>query len=124
LGGDGQTSPVWVCWAEREKEDVFIPFSFLFIFVFIFIYYVVNPSLGSSLVKEKSSYSLQPILLFANTDISITKMCLDTSILAKNIMGQREYKNSSQRSHNWRITMRVVDFDMWRSLVLYRKNNI
>jgi hypothetical protein len=36
-------------------------------------------------------YSLRPILLFANTDVSTTKMCLDTSILAKSIMGRREY---------------------------------
>jgi hypothetical protein len=36
-------------------------------------------------------YSLRPILLFANTDISTTKMCLDTSILAKSIMDRREY---------------------------------
>jgi hypothetical protein len=36
-------------------------------------------------------YSLQPILLFANMDVPITKMCLDTSILAKSIMGRMEY---------------------------------
>jgi hypothetical protein len=34
---------------------------------------------------------LRPMLLFANTDVSTTKMCLDTSILAKSIMGRREY---------------------------------
>jgi hypothetical protein len=33
----------------------------------------------------------RPILLFANTDVSTTKMCLDTSILVKSNMGQREY---------------------------------
>jgi hypothetical protein len=38
----------------------------------------------------KICYSLQPILLFANPDVS-TKMCLDTSTLAKSIMGRREY---------------------------------
>jgi hypothetical protein len=32
-----------------------------------------------------------PTLLFANTDVSTTKMCLHTSILAKSIMGRREY---------------------------------
>jgi hypothetical protein len=36
-------------------------------------------------------YSLRPIILFANTDVSITKMCLDTSTFAKSIMGRREY---------------------------------
>jgi hypothetical protein len=36
-------------------------------------------------------YSLRPILLFANMDVSSTKMCLDTSILVKSIMGRREY---------------------------------
>jgi hypothetical protein len=36
-------------------------------------------------------YSLRPILLFANTDVSTTKMCLDTSVLAKSNMGRREY---------------------------------
>jgi hypothetical protein len=44
---------------------------------------------------EEFIYSLRPILLFANTDVSITKMCLDTSILAKNNMGRR--------GHNFRI---------------------
>jgi hypothetical protein len=38
-----------------------------------------------------ATYSLRPILLFANTDVSTTKMCLDTSILTKSIMGRREY---------------------------------
>jgi hypothetical protein len=36
-------------------------------------------------------YSLRPILLFTNTGVSITKICLDTSTLEKSIMGQREY---------------------------------
>jgi hypothetical protein len=36
-------------------------------------------------------YSLRPILLFANTDISTTKICLDTFTLAKSIMSRREY---------------------------------
>jgi hypothetical protein len=38
-----------------------------------------------------NKYSLLPILLFTNMDVSITKMCLDTSILAKSNMSQREY---------------------------------
>jgi hypothetical protein len=37
-------------------------------------------------------YSLRPILLFANMDVSITKICLDTSTLARSIIGQREYE--------------------------------
>jgi hypothetical protein len=37
-------------------------------------------------------YFFRPILLFANTDVSTTKMYLDTSTLAKNIMGRREYQ--------------------------------
>jgi hypothetical protein len=36
-------------------------------------------------------YSLRPILLFANIDVSITKMCLDISKLAKSLMGRRKY---------------------------------
>jgi uncharacterized membrane protein YidH (DUF202 family) len=36
-------------------------------------------------------YSLRPILLFANTDVSIIKICLDISTLVKSIMGRREY---------------------------------
>jgi hypothetical protein len=40
---------------------------------------------------KKNLYSLRLILLFANMDVSITKMYLDTSILAKNIIGRREY---------------------------------
>jgi hypothetical protein len=43
-------------------------------------------------LQAENYYSLRPILLFANTDISITKICLDTSVLAKSIMGRRKYK--------------------------------
>jgi hypothetical protein len=37
-------------------------------------------------------YSLRSILLFANMNVSTTKMCLDTSVLAKSITGRREYE--------------------------------
>jgi hypothetical protein len=37
-------------------------------------------------------YSLQPILLFANTNVSTTKMCLGTFRLVKCNMDLREYK--------------------------------
>jgi hypothetical protein len=43
------------------------------------------------LFHQELLYSLRLILLFINTDVSIAKMCLDTSILAKSIMGRREY---------------------------------
>jgi hypothetical protein len=43
------------------------------------------------ILQLKIRYSLRPILLFANTVVSTTKMCLDTSTLAKSIMGQRGY---------------------------------
>jgi hypothetical protein len=39
-------------------------------------------------------YSLRPILLFTNMDVSTTKMCLDTFILAKSNMGRKEYYSS------------------------------
>jgi hypothetical protein len=35
-------------------------------------------------------YFLRPILLLVNTDVSTTKMCLDISTLANNIMDRRE----------------------------------
>jgi hypothetical protein len=35
-------------------------------------------------------YSLRFILLFTNTDISIIKICLNTTILAKSNINQRE----------------------------------
>jgi hypothetical protein len=40
---------------------------------------------------KRISYSLRFILLFANTDVSITKICLDASTLAKSIMDWRDY---------------------------------
>jgi hypothetical protein len=36
-------------------------------------------------------YSLRPILLFANIDVSRHILVVDTSILAKSNMGRREY---------------------------------
>jgi len=46
-------------------------------------------------IHEKLMYSLRPILHFANTDVSITKMCLDSTILVKSIMSRREYTSHS-----------------------------
>jgi hypothetical protein len=40
--------------------------------------------------QEQLNYSLRPILLFANTDASIIKICLDTSILTKSNINRRE----------------------------------
>jgi hypothetical protein len=37
-------------------------------------------------------YSLRPILLFANTDVSRHILVVETSVLAKSNMGRREYK--------------------------------
>jgi hypothetical protein len=41
--------------------------------------------------EVNDNYSLRPILLFVNMNVSTTKMCLDTSVLAKSNMGRREY---------------------------------
>jgi hypothetical protein len=50
----------------------------------------VNFSIFKCLLN-KLIYSLRPISSFANTDVSSTKMCLDTSVFAKSHMVQREY---------------------------------
>jgi hypothetical protein len=52
-----------------------------------FLKWIGDDGSSSSVAKQ---YSLRPILLIANTDVSITKMCLDTSMLAKSIMIRRE----------------------------------
>jgi hypothetical protein len=44
------------------------------------------------MIELDSYYSLQPILLFVNMGISITKICLDTFVLAKSNMDRRKYK--------------------------------
>jgi hypothetical protein len=49
-----------------------------------------NPLVGVCFIRS-IDYSLRPILLFANTDVSTTKICLDITILAKGIMDRREY---------------------------------
>jgi hypothetical protein len=61
----------------------------------------------------QSNYSLRPILLFANTDVSITKTCLDTSILAKSIMDRRSIifasrKWSTKTSHSYTFKLKHV----------------
>jgi hypothetical protein len=53
------------------------------------VYVLLSVYAWKSLLKKY--YSLRPILLFANTDVCTTKMYLDTSILAKSIIGRREY---------------------------------
>jgi hypothetical protein len=52
---------------------------------------IAAQQLCSKDIGDKIQYSLRPILLFANMDVSTTKMCLDTSIWAKSIMDRREY---------------------------------
>jgi hypothetical protein len=49
---------------------------------------IVNKRIQETVPKKY--YSLQPILLSVNTDVSSTKMCVDTSIFGKGNMGQRE----------------------------------
>jgi hypothetical protein len=44
---------------------------------------------------KKHYYSLRPIILFANIDVSRHNLVVDTTALAKSNMGQREYKNFS-----------------------------
>jgi hypothetical protein len=57
----------------------------------MYMYNSISTSyLRNLLIYAETLYSLRPILLFANTDVSITKMCLDTSILAKSNMDRRE----------------------------------
>jgi hypothetical protein len=46
---------------------------------------------GLVLVTACLYYSLRPILTFANTNLSSTKICLDTSVFAKGNIGRREY---------------------------------
>jgi hypothetical protein len=40
---------------------------------------------------ENKWFSLRPILLFANIDVSRHILLIDTSVLAKSNMGRREY---------------------------------
>jgi hypothetical protein len=47
----------------------------------------------------QNMYSLRPILLFANTDVSSTKMCLDISILTKSTMGRGGGMNFVEKAH-------------------------
>jgi hypothetical protein len=43
------------------------------------------------------SYSLRPIILFSNIDVSRCNLAIHTSILAKSYMGQREYQTLCPR---------------------------
>jgi hypothetical protein len=76
-------------------------------------------SLTVSILQKKY---LRPILLFANTDVSTTKMCLDTSILAKIIMGRREYQFCCLHYNPFRISLTCISFQlsafatMWATL--------
>jgi hypothetical protein len=64
--------------------------TYLDTYVWLFIMYIHVNLYKVEITNLKWRYSLRPILLFTNADVSITKMCLDTSILAKSIMGRRE----------------------------------
>jgi hypothetical protein len=44
----------------------------------------------------KKFYSLRPIILFANMDVSRHILVIDTSVFKKSNMGRREYKISNE----------------------------
>jgi hypothetical protein len=44
-----------------------------------------------NVLKAAFCYSLRPIILFANTDVSRHILVIDTSVFAKSNMGRREY---------------------------------
>jgi hypothetical protein len=46
----------------------------------------------SILQRFVKNYSLRPIILFANIDVSRHLLVIDTSVLAKSNMDRREYK--------------------------------
>jgi hypothetical protein len=46
-----------------------------------------------------ASYSLRPILLFANIDVSRYILVVDISVFAKSIMGRREYFLVHRQGH-------------------------
>jgi hypothetical protein len=76
---------VWIsCYGTRD------PSLYLLLLLLQLPILLPSTSLYYQLIS-KLLYSLRSILLFANTDVSITKMCLDTSLLAKSIMSRREY---------------------------------
>jgi hypothetical protein len=50
---------------------------------------------------RKMNYSLQPIILFANIDVSRHILVIDTSVLAKSIMGRREHKDTGNDARSW-----------------------
>jgi hypothetical protein len=45
---------------------------------------------GHNVLDAILFYSLRPIILFANTDVSRHILVIDTSVLAKSNMGRRE----------------------------------
>jgi hypothetical protein len=48
----------------------------------------------------RKNYSLRPVLLFANMDVSRHILVVDTSILVKSNMGQREYSICWMKLYN------------------------
>jgi hypothetical protein len=68
-------------------------------------------------VHVTKNYSLRPILLFANTDASATKMCLNTSTLAKSIMGRREYRICEDNYFLLNKLLNTVDLDEHSNII-------
>jgi hypothetical protein len=67
-----------------------------------------TPSLSTPVTKLRHvMYSLRPISLFTNTDVSIIKICLDPSILTKSIMDWREYLKTEKYCRAWSFCMRM-----------------
>jgi hypothetical protein len=68
-------------------------FELTVLFKVFYLYFINYRYITLFLWKEWKHihYSLRPILPFANTDLSSTKMCLNKSIFMKGNMGRREY---------------------------------
>jgi hypothetical protein len=67
--------------------------------------------------RSSFQYSLQPILLLVNTDVSTIKICLDTSILAKSIMDRREYLFFTM---SYFVLLKMIDFFLIHLVCLAR----
>jgi hypothetical protein len=81
-----------ICFPSLQSLNWFGRWCFLH-FTWTSLLIVLGTCFGEWIASFPRSYSLRPILLFVNTDVSRYILVIDTSVLAKSNMGRWEYKN-------------------------------
>jgi hypothetical protein len=98
-------------WIPRAKRAWWSALTLLLLLMWVRGGRNLDSCKSPNVLERQKLYSLRSIILFANTDISITKMCLNTTRLAKSIMGRREYDLATAVNTNSTVKVGLLNLE-------------